>query len=246
MTADETPRSPGSTSRPQGSGHRLYSWAAAIAALIIFAGFARTFYLRGMFNTASLSGLLLAHGVVMTLWFGLFIVQVRLVAAGRTDVHRRLGPIGAILAVLVLVVGVATAIDAARRGASPAPGVTPLMFMAIPLVDLLVFATLVGTALWNRARSDIHRRLMLLATLGILTPAIARIPLGLIQEGGLPVVFGLTVLIVIVCIVVDTVKNRRLHPAFGWGGALIVASVPLRLVLAGTPAWTKFATWLVA
>lgn len=235
-----------STLNSKGFDRRLYSWAAVVAALIVVAGFAQTFYLKDVFGAPALSALLLALGTIMTFWFVLFIVQLRLVAAGRTDLHRRLGVFGAILVVLVLAVGVTTAVDAARRGASPAPEITPLMFMAIPLVDLVVFAILVGAALWNRWRSDIHKRRMLLATLSIFTPAIARIPLAFIQQGGLPVVFGLTVLSVIICVVVDTVRNRRLHPAFGWGGTLVVASVPLRLLLARTAAWKQFATWVVA
>jgi hypothetical protein len=143
-------------------------------------------------------------------------------------------------------VGVVAAIDAGRRGASPAPGVPPLMFMAIPLFDMPVFAVLVGVALWNRRRPDIHKRLMLLATLGLLTPGIARIPLAFIQQGGPPVFFGLALLIVLVCVAIDTARSRRLHPAFGWGAALIFSMVPLRVLIAGTPAWTKFASWLVA
>lgn len=225
---------------------RLFLWAAVAAALIIFAGFARTFYLKGVFSTPPLSELLFAHGIIMTLWFVLFITQIRLVAAGRTDLHRRLGMFGALLVVVILVVGVITAVDAARRGASPTPEVSPLMFMAIPMVDLIVFAILVGAALWNRRRSDFHKRLMLLATLSILAPGIARIPLDFITQGGLPVFFGLVVFAVVICVVVDTVKNRRLHPAFGWGGAIVVVSVPLRLMLAGSEVWTRFATWLVA
>jgi len=235
-----------STSSSKSIDRRFYTWAALVAAFVVLAGFAQTFYLKGMFSTPALSELLLVHGIVMTLWFALFIVQVRLVAAGRTDLHRRLGAVGAILVVLVLVVGVATAIDAARRGASPAPDVSPLMFMVVPLVQMAVFAVLVGVALWYRRRSDIHKRLMLLATVSVLTPAIARLPLGFIQDGGLPAFIGLTLLCVILCIIVDAVKNRRLHPAFGWGGAFVVVSWPLRLMLAGTAAWTQFATWLVA
>ena len=225
---------------------RLHSWAAIVAGLVVFAGFAPSFYLKGMFGAPDLSPLLLLHGVVMTLWFVLFMVQVRLVAAGRTDLHRRVGVFGAVLFTLLVVVALTTAIDAGRRGASPAPGVPALAFMAIPFTDIAVFGVLVGTALWVRRRSDTHKRLMLLATLSILTPAIARIPLDFIRQAGLPMFFGLTVLAVIVCVVVDSVKNRRLHPAFGWGGALVVASLPLRVMMAGTKTWTQFATWLVA
>jgi len=234
-----------STSSSKSIDRRFYTWAAIVATFVVLAGFARTFYLKGMFSTPVLSELLLVHGIIMTLWFTLFIVQVRLVAAGRTDLHRRLGVVGAILVVLILVVGVATGIDAARRGASPAPDVSPLMFMVIPLVDVVIFAVLVGVALWNRRRSDTHKRLMLLATVSILAPGFARLPLGFIQQGGLPVIIVLTLLSVIICVTVDTVRNRRLHPAFGWGGALVVASWPLRLMLAGTAAWTQFASRLV-
>ena len=224
----------------------MYTLAAAGAALIVFAGFARSFYLKGMFDTPPLSALLFMHGVVMTLWFTLFAVQVGLVATGHTRLHRRLGAFGALLFVLVVVVCAAAAIDGARRGARPAPDITPLMFLAIPLVDLLVFTILVGSALWLRRQADVHRRLMLLATLSILTPGIARLPIDALQRGGLPAFFGLTLLFVLVCVGVDTLRNRRLHPAFGWGCALVVLSVPARIALAGTAAWDSVARWLIA
>lgn len=233
------------TSRTRRTGHGLYAWVAVAAALIIFAGFARTFYLRSISGAPPLSSLLFAHGVVMTLWMVLFVAQVGLVAAGRTALHRRLGLFGLVLAVLVICVGVAASIDAGRRGASPAPGVPPLVFMAIPLFDMPVFAVLVGVALWKRRRPDIHKRLMLLATLGLLTPGIARIPLDIIQRGGPPVFFGLALLFPLVCIAVDTARSRRLHPAFGWGGALVILMLPLRLLIASTQAWMQFAGWLV-
>lgn len=238
-------RASDSPSRTRRSGHGLYAWVAVGAALIIFAGFARTFYLRSVFGAPPLSALLVVHGIVMTMWMVLFIAQVGLVAAGRTDLHRRLGMFGLVVAVLVICVGVAASIDAGRRGASPAPSVPPLVFMAIPLFDMPVFAALVGVALWKRRRPDIHRRLMLLATLGLLTPGIARIPLDLIQQGGPPVFFGLALFFPLLCIAIDTARSRRLHPAFGWGAALVILMLPLRLLIAGTERWAQFAGWLV-
>jgi hypothetical protein len=87
---------------------------------------------------------------------------------------------------------------------------------------------------------------MLLSCVGMLGAAIARIPVDAIHNGGLPMFFGLTDLFVLSCVGYDTVKHRRLHPAFGWGMLLIVASQPLRLVLSGTSAWHQFASWLVS
>lgn len=226
------------------SERRLYMWAAIFIPIIVLAGFARTYYLKGLFSTPSLPGYLVhLHGLVMSLWVALFIAQVYLVAARRTKLHQRLGVLGAILALLIIVVGVTTAISAAARGSSPGP--PPLVFLVIPLGDILVFALLVGTALYLRRRLDIHKRLMLLAAVNLLTPAIARIPLQFIATGGPLMFFGLTDICILACIAFDTVKNRRLHPAFLWGTLLIIASQPLRLMLASTEVWMRFATWLV-
>ncbi len=233
------------TIRTPGKDRRLYIWAAALIPIIVLAGFARTYYLKGFFGNPPLPGLLVhLHGLVMTSWVVLFITQVSLVATGRTRAHRRLGIFGAILAAVIVVVGIMTAIAAAARGASPGP--PPLQFLVIPLGDMMVFAVLVGMALsWRRGRLDIHKRLMLLAAVNLLAPAIARIPLSFIANGGALAFFGLTDLCILVCVGFDTVRNRRLHPAFLWGTLFIIAAQPLRLMLAGTDVWMRFATTLV-
>lgn len=227
-----------------GKDRHLYIWAAVFIPLIVLAGFARSYYLKSFFGFPALPGpLVQLHGLVMTSWVVLFVAQVWLVSARRTRLHQRLGIFGAILAALVVVVGTLTAIAGAARGTSPGP--PPLQFLVVPFGDLLVFAILVGTALYFRRRLNIHKRLMLLAAVNLLTPAIARIPLHFIETGGALAFFGLTDLCVLACVVFDTVRHRRLHPAFLWGTLLIVASQPLRLLLAGTDVWMRFAGWLV-
>ncbi len=214
--------------------------------VVVFAGFAPTFYLKGLFGTPPLSNLLFAHGLVMSTWVALLVVQTALVEVGRTDLHRRLGVAGVGVAVLVIVIGTAAALDAGRRGFSPTPQVTPLMFMAIPLVDLLVFSILVGTAVAKRRKSATHKRLMLLATVSLLTPAVARLPIDALKQFGLPAFFGVTIACVLLVVAIDTVRHRRLHPAFGWGAALVIAAVPARIALAQSDAWVSIAGRLVA
>jgi uncharacterized membrane protein YozB (DUF420 family) len=233
------------TIRTSGRDRRLYLWAAALIPVIVLAGFARSYYLKGFFGTPALPSMLVQlHGLVMTAWVVLFVTQVSLVVTGRTKTHQRLGVLGAVLAALVFVVGLLTAIAGAARGATPGP--PALQFLVVPLGDMLVFAVLVGTALYlRRRRLDIHKRLMLLAAVNLLAPAIARIPLHFIETGGALAFFGLTDLCLLACVAFDTVKNRRLHPAFLWATPLIIASQPLRLMLAGTDMWMRFATALV-
>jgi hypothetical protein len=228
-----------------GKDRRMYIWFAVVMPVIVLAGFARSYYLKGFFGFPALPSLLVhLHGIVMTSWVVLFVTQVTLVATGRTKTHQRLGMSGAVLAALIVIVGVLTAIAGAARGATPGP--PALQFLAVPLFDMLAFATLVGTALYfRRRRLDIHKRLMLLAAVNLLAPAIARIPLHFIETGGPLAFFGLTDLCLLACLGFDTIKNRRLHPAFLWGTLLIIASQPLRLMLSGTDIWLRFATMLV-
>jgi hypothetical protein len=233
------------TIQTTGKDRRLYIWAAALIPVVVLIGFARTYYLKGFFGNPPLPSLLVQlHGLVMTSWVVLFVTQVSLVATGRTRTHQRLGVFGAILAAVIVIVGVLTGIAGAARGASPGP--PPFQFLVIPLGDMLVFAILVGTALYfRRGRLDVHKRLMLLAAVNLLAPAIARIPLHFIETGGALAFFGLTDLCLLACVAFDTIRNRRLHPAFLWGTLFVVAFQPLRLMLAGTDVWLRFAAMLV-
>ena len=226
------------------SDRPLYLLAAFLIPLIVLAGFARTYYLKGFFATPALPSFIVhLHGIIMTAWVVLFIVQVTLVAKRRTKTHQQLGILGAIIAALVVIVGILTAIYAAARGATPGP--PALSFLIIPFGDMIVFSILIGAALYYRKRLDIHKRLMLLAAVNLLAPAIARIPLAFIANGGPLAFFGLTDLCVVGFVAFDTIRHRRLHPAFLWGSLLIIVFQPLRLLLAGTDVWLSFAATLV-
>ena len=233
-----------STLRSAGE-RRFFAWGTALIVLIAFGGFARTYYLKVAFGTPPLSTLVHAHAAVMTAWVILFVTQTRLIAAQRTDLHRRLGVFGAILLVAIIVTGVVTAIESARRGLTPTD-MPPLMFLVNPLGTIVVFAALAGAAILYRRRSDLHKRLMLLATLSILTPAIARIPWEPFRVMGPPLFLAVTDTCVLALVAYDTWRNRRLHPAFLWGTLFFLVSQPLRILLAHTAVWNQFATWLTS
>ena len=218
---------------------RFYIGIALATAITVFAGFAPTYYLRAWYQSTPLGGLRHLHGVVFTAWVLLFLSQSTLISAGRVGLHRRLGVAGAVLAALVVVVGTTTAIVQASEGRSPL-GVPPLSFFAVPFFDMVVFTGLAATGLWHRRRTDIHKRLMTLATISLLAAPIARLPFGA-RMVGLPRVFALADLFIVACIVYDLATLRRVHPATIWGGLAIVISQPLRLAISGTGVWLGFA-----
>ena len=229
---------------PQLRGRYFYVCLAVIAAAIVFVGFSRTFFLNWLFAKREFSLLYILHGIVFSSWIALFIVQTWLVASNRTNVHRRLGVFGGFLAALMVIVGLTIAIHAARY-AFQNPGLPPpLIFFVVPFFDIVVFSMLVGAALYYRRKPAIHKRLMLVATISILPPAFARIPLAFITAALPTSAFALAVAILLSCILYDVAVNRRLHRAFLWGGILVVLSFPLRMLLAGTSAWMTFAHWI--
>jgi uncharacterized membrane protein YozB (DUF420 family) len=231
---------------PPAGERSLYSWAAIVALVFVFAGFAPTYFLKGVLGAPELSTLKHVHGIVMTAWFTLFLIQVRLVATGNVRMHRKVGTAGIALAILVLAVGMQTGIASARAGVTPLPSIPPLVFLVMPVAELAIFAVLIGAGIAMRKRAAYHKRFMLLASLAILTPAMARLPFEFVRVGGPPAFFALTDLVILACIAFDTVKNRRVHPAFIIGLIVVVAGQLGRLAVAGTPQWMAFARWLVS
>jgi hypothetical protein len=215
------------------------------AICVVFAGFARTYYLNPFFAHRALTWLLHVHGAICSAWFLVFLVQIVLVAIGRTDLHRRLGVWAFALACIVVLLGLVVAIHAAKLGSFASPsGVSPLAFLAIPFFDVVVFGTLTAAGLLYRRQPQIHKRLMVLSTLSILTPAVVRIPLDFVQSRGVIAAFALADLFAFIYIAYDTIAHKRLHAACVCAGLLIALSAPLRIAFASTSQWLAFAQWL--
>jgi hypothetical protein len=231
---------------------RFYTTFVICAFLLVFAGFAHTFYLRAIFETAPLRLLLHVHGLLFTSWFAMFFVQARLVARHRVDLHRKLGILGAFLAPLCTAVAIDVSFSAGRRSflAHPAALRNLARPFAMDFGTALMFLVFVATALYWRRRSEIHKRLMLLACCSILFPALGRIPTSvdtvLFDSVGFWGLIAITELPPLVCIAYDTIKHGRLQPAFGWGGAILLSSFPALMLMGGSDAWLRFLTWLLS
>ena len=232
-----------STPRVQRTDSIFFPLMAIAMALVVFVGFAPTFYLREQFNGPPLSLLEIIHGTAFTAWIGLLIVQTGLVAANRRDVHRKLGVAGACLAVVMVVLGTWLAIDALRRGLSP-PGLpSAAAFFAVPIAAMVGFSALIGSGVLNRRRLAYHKRYILLGTALILGAAVARLPLAVVQSGPF-VGFLITDTFLIAMMAYDLATSRRVHPATLWSGVVLVASQFLPMLIGGTQLWHDFASLL--
>ncbi len=219
----------------------FFSSFAVISAVIVFVGFADTFYFRGLTDHAPLPPLVVLHGIVFTGWIALLLTQTTLVATGRTAVHRQLGVAGAWLAGAMVVIGWLTAMAAVRRGfiAGGNAGVAdPLAGLALSLRDLFAFAGFVAAGLYCRRQVDVHKRLLVLATINLLPAAVGRMPISPSFLG--PLIVGL----VLSGAAWDWFTRGRVHPTYVWGGALTILTMLAAFPMGRTATWHRVAAWL--
>ena len=225
------------------SRQRVFYTVMPIAmAVMVFVGFAPTYYLKTAYGTPALTSLYHLHGFLFSMWMLFIIVQPALVAVRRVDVHRKLGTVGGVVAAAMVPAALAVALDLGRRGAAP-PGVPPLSFLLVPLATVIVFPVLIGAALYWRRYAETHKRLMLLGTLELVPAGVAR--WAAFAPYGPLAYFGITDLFIVAMAVFDVKTRGRVHPATLWGGLFLIGSQVGRIVISGTQPWLSFAGWLV-
>ena len=226
--------------------HPFFARLAGSIVVLVFVGFARTYYLHSLFGMPALTRFLHFHGAVMTGWIVLFAVQTFLITSNRIPIHRIMGAFGAGFAVLVVLMGCAATLVAARREvrAHSESISSVLTVLALELTQMALFASLVTLGVWLRNRTGYHKRLMLLATFCILPNPIVRLFIwaGL---GSNIMILGFWTSLVTTVVLFDSIRNRRVHPAFGFGATIIVVFLYLVYFGSRTPLWQHLAANMV-
>src|SRR5688572_20645333 len=123
--------------------NRFYAVIALALAALILVAFARTYYLREWFTVPPINLLLHLHSIAFTAWFVLFVIQTRLIAKQNYKTHMQLGVAGLVLAAVVFVLGVATAVESADAPRLRGGGMNSQQFVFMPLFAISLFAILV-------------------------------------------------------------------------------------------------------
>ncbi len=172
------------------------------------------------------------HALSFMAWIALYITQNVLVYRNALSQHRRLGQIGAMLAAWMVLLGLVLTPFTLTVGRLP-PVFTGAFFLMLDWVNIVCFATLVFAALHQRRRTDWHRRLMFCATVCVISPAVGRLQLVMMNEMNLWVVVGALLVFVAIGMLADVKRYGRIHPAYGWGAAVIFLMAPLTEALSG-------------
>lgn len=173
------------------------------------------------------------HGLVFVGWMALLLTQVILAARGQVRLHRKVGKFGIAYGCLVLAMGVAAGLAApvmhvvkGEWTADRAAG-----FLLTTMGDMTLFGTLFGAAVAYRRRPEVHKRLMIAATVALLFAAVGRMRFTSM------VVYELVWLSpMVVGMAHDWISRRRVHPAYIVGTAgLFLGS--LRELAVQSEAW---------
>jgi hypothetical protein len=218
---------------------------AVIILATVFIGFAHSYYLAGVFRTPLPNFLVHIHGAVFSGWIALLITQTSLVAAGRVDLHRRLGLLGFALACLMVIFGLMVATDSmARHFARGQVGVSAKAFYAVPIMDMVAFTTLIYFGFRERFHPGAHKRLMLIATIMITDAAFVRwfVP---VSWWDLQAAQMCCYALLLLLVGFDLWSTRKIHRATLGGSVFLFALQQVRMPIGHTALWQSFATWVL-
>lgn len=222
---------------------------------VIAIGFAPSFYLRGYFpapfTRAEMIPSVALHGLVFTAWLALYVAQVWLAATGRIALHRRLGRIGWIMLPLLVILGAYTALIGVGRPTAP-PGIPPLSWLAMPLLDVPVYGLLIALGLRHGIPREVHKRLMYLSLVVMMPPGFGRwqVPPEMFAATPLPPPVIMTVLLPMLFILAligwdVATRGRPMRVTLVAGGA-VMALWLLKPIIWSSAAWLGFAAWVSA
>jgi len=234
----------------------FYSAASLGLLVLVLIGF-QLFYLHGTAFpgrpiTPPIRTLIIFHGCLMTAWMLLAVGQPLLIGTRRKHLHRKLGVLGVVLAACIVLVGVRVGIESARVKPPGLRlwGLDAIEFMAVPVFTMLIFGLCVLIGVMNRRRPQVHRPMMLMASISLVGAALGRVaPLNaLYADTWFEVVFTAFFMQVIVAAILLITKCLVTQSFDQWlaagFAALTVASVAISLG-AKTQAWDQVATFLL-
>jgi len=218
-----------------GVRRRFYVGMAVVLLLMIVVGFWPSYFGPLLRGATQAPWVLHVHGAIFMGWMFLLVAQTVVAAQGKISLHRKLGNFGIGLGSLVFAMGLLISFvapvmtyNAGTRTLDEAAA-----FLLIPLGDMALFGPLFFAAVAYRRKSELHKRLMILATIAIAFAAIFRM-----QAIGVPLGVGLTMWFALpaICIAYDLKNRGRIHPVYWIGIAGMIVAV-LRLPFSSTEAW---------
>jgi MFS family permease len=208
--------------------------------VIVLVGFAPSYFLRGAVFAHLPSLLVHLHGAVFSTWIILFVIQSSLISAGNIRLHRKLGVLGAVVAGLMVVLGVLAPFGTLRRAAVLPSFFTPASFLIGNVIGILIFGAFVAVAICKRNNPKVHKRIMFIANTMLMPPALGRMPF----MDAHPYLIGLIPLgMILALFVFDLFTWRRPLAVTVIGGLIFFVSNPIMDAVVHTSFAERITIW---
>ena len=217
----------------------FYFAMSLLLAAIVFAGFKRTVN-ENLFHPAVPRPFILwIHASAFTAWVIFFICQSTLVRIRKVSWHRSIGWFGAGLATVMVPLGVTTAIVMARFDTVQLHQSGADAFLSIPFYDMIAFGVCIALAICWRTKPELHRRLIFIATCGLMDAAIARF--AYLFDNNL--FFPCLDLLILLGVARDLLVDRRVHKVYRYALPLLIVGQSLSVYMwRGNPSWWQAIT----
>jgi hypothetical protein len=220
----------------------FYFAMSLLLAAIVFTGFKRTVN-ENLFHPAIPRPFILwIHASAFTAWVIFFIGQSALVRVRKVSWHRSMGWFGAGLAAVMVPLGVVTAVVMARFDMVKihVPGADA--FLSVPFYDMIAFGVCIGLAIYWRTKPELHRRLMFIATCGLMDAAFGRFDY-LFNNS---LFFLCLDLLIVLGVARDLLVDRRVHKVYLYAAPFLIVGQSFAVYLwRGNPAWWQGITRVI-
>src|SRR5271166_353143 len=191
--------------------HRYFYFSMSLLmAAIVIAGFQRTVNANLFHPAVPRPFILWIHGAAFAGWVIFFICQSTLVRIRKVSWHRSIGWFGAGLATVMVPLGITTAIIMTRFDAVQLHQNGVDSFLSVPFYDMIAFGVLIALAIYWRTKPELHRRLIFIATCGLMDAAFGRFDY-LFDHN---LFFPCLDLLILLGIARDLLVDRRVHKVY--------------------------------
>jgi hypothetical protein len=210
-----------------------FAMSLLLSAIVVW-GFSHTVDHNLIHATPVRPLLLWIHGAAFSAWMVFYIFQSALVRTRNVKWHRSLGWFGVGLAAVMVPLGFTISVLMTRFDVHILKQTGIETFLAIPFFDMIAFGLLVGFAIYWRRQPELHRRLLFIATCGLMDAAFGRNDYIFSHNLYFLCLDG----VILLGVVRDLLVNRSIHKVYRMVlPPLWIAQAVTVYLYAGSPAW---------
>ena len=222
----------------------FYVGMAVVGLAATLIGFLKTFIVPTYHGTFKAPIVIHIHGALAFSWIILFFTQTTLIQLNKFRFHKQLGFAGIGLAISVAITMIPAGIFQVENDLRKGLGETAVSGMLGTCTSAIIFLSLVIAGSILRKDHEVHKRLMLLATIFVLWPAWFRFRHYFPSVPRPDIWFGLILAdsLIIISIIRDKIITGRVHPVFGIVGTCLILENIFEVSAFDSPAWRILAS----